>query len=207
MFEGMSIFQILKLGGGTLFVLIAASVLSLTVIGFKLHEFWNKSKTDRKAFVSKLLKHLREKDMDGAIKYCDSVDSPMASVAKAGLSSHKSKEGTMSEAMDREIMIQTVTLEKYTTILGTIGSIAVYIGLFGTVIGIINAFGHIAAAGSGGISVVIKGVAEALICTAAGLSVAIPSVIAYNFLTKYVDKFAVNMEYCSSVVEDFFSGK
>ncbi|MCL2335773.1 MAG: MotA/TolQ/ExbB proton channel family protein, partial [Endomicrobia bacterium] len=89
----------------------------------------------------------------------------------------------------------------------TIGSIAVYIGLFGTVLGIIRAFHDISAMGSGGISIVIRGVSEALIATAAGLFVAIPAVVAYNFFTKLIDKFVVNMEYCASAVEEYLSGK
>jgi len=207
MFEGMSIGEILMLGHGTLIILIGASVLSVMVILLKFYEFWNKSKVTRSEFVESVLQYLRKRDIDGAIKYSNSVDSPMAPVAKAGLLAHKSKEGTLNEAMEREIMIQTVALERFITILGTIGSIAVYIGLFGTVLGIMDAFSHIAAAGSGGISVVIKGVSVALVCTATGLAVAIPAVIVYNFLTKLVDKFVVNMEYCASAVEDFLSGK
>jgi biopolymer transport protein ExbB len=153
------------------------------------------------------MKRLRKGDMEGASEICDNTNSPMAPVAKAGIKAHMDKNTSVGEAMDREIMIETVKLERFTTILGTIGSIAVYIGLFGTVIGIIRAFHDIAKVGSGGISIVIGGVSEALIATAAGLFVAIPAVIAYNFFTKLIDKFVVNMEYCASAVEDFMVGK
>jgi len=93
-------------------------------------------------------------------------------------------------------------LEKYTTIVGTIGSVSVYIGLFGTVIGIIRAFHDISLAGSGGISVVIAGVSEALVATAAGLSVAIPAIVAYNFFMKRIDSFVVDMEYAVSAAKE-----
>lgn len=207
MFEGKSIIAILQMGGWTLYVLLGASILSVTVILYKLIEFWNKSKTLRTEFIIKIMKRLKKGDMEGAIDLCDSTNSPMAPVAKAGIKAHMDKNTSVGEAMDREIMIETVKLERFTTILGTIGSIAVYIGLFGTVLGIIRAFHDIAKVGSGGISIVIGGVSEALIATAAGLFVAIPAVIAYNFFTKLIDKFVVNMEYCASAVEDFMVGK
>ena len=100
-------------------------------------------------------------------------------------------------------MFQTVKLERFNVILGTLGNISVYIGLFGTVLGIIRAFHDISKIDLGGnISVIIEGVSEALIATAAGLFVAIPAVIAYNFFIKLIDRFVVDMEYCSSVIKD-----
>lgn len=206
MFEGKSLFEILALGGPTVLVLILASILSLAVIIYKLYEFREKSKVSRDSFIAELVAKMKKGSYKEAISMCEEINSPMAPVAKAGLHSFVNKEGTMNEAMQREVMIQTVVLEKYTTILGTIGSIAVYIGLFGTVLGIISAFHDISAAGTGGISVVIGGVSEALIATATGLFVAVPAVIAYNFLTKIIDKFVVDMEYTSSTIEDFLSG-
>jgi biopolymer transport protein ExbB/TolQ len=203
MFEGKSFIDILHMGGWTLCVLIAVSILSIMVILAKLYEFWKKSKIIRSDFIKMVFYNLRKGRIDEAIEFCDKTCSPMAPVAKAGLIAYRDKEGSITEAMDREIMIETVKLERFVTILGTIGSIAVYIGLFGTVLGIIRAFHDISIVGSGGISIVIGGVSEALIATAAGLFVAIPAVVAYNFFTKFIDKFIVNMEYCASAVEDF----
>ena len=108
----------------------------------------------------------------------------------------------MSNAMEREITIETSDLERYIGIVGTIGNIAVYIGLFGTVLGIIRAFHDISMAGAGGMSIVIGGVAEALVCTATGLAVAIPAVIAYNYFSKRVDRFVDDMELCASELID-----
>ena len=99
-------------------------------------------------------------------------------------------------------MIQTAQLETFTTILATLGSMTVYIGLFGTVLGIISAFHDISAVGAGGITVIIGGVSEALMATAAGLSVAVPASAAYNFIAKKIDKFVIQMEYCISALEE-----
>ncbi|MDR0820414.1 MAG: MotA/TolQ/ExbB proton channel family protein [Endomicrobium sp.] len=207
MFEGKSFIDILNMGGWTLFVLLGASIFSVTIICFKLVEFWIKSKITRSQFMCKLMEKIKKDKLDEAVDFCDAVNSPMSPVAKAGIVAFKENERNIGEAMEREIMIQTVKLERFTAVLGTLGSIAVYIGLFGTVLGIIRAFHDISKMGSDGISVVIGGVSEALVATAAGLFVAIPAVIAYNFFTKLIDKFIVNMEYCSSAVVDTLKGK
>lgn len=209
MFEGKSFIDILNMGGWSLFVLLGASILSITIICFKLVEFWVKSKTARSQFVCKLVEKIKKNRLNEAVDFCDTVSSPMSSVAKAGIVTFKENGGNMGgvEAMGREIMVQTVKLERFTAILGTLGSVAVYIGLFGTVLGIIKAFHDISKMGSGGISVVIGGVSAALVSTAAGLFVAIPAVIAYNFFTKLIDKFIMDMEYCSSAVADTLKGK
>ena len=92
-------------------------------------------------------------------------------------------------------------------VLGTLGNNAIYIGLFGTVLGIIRAFHDISKSGSGGISIVINGIAEALVCTAAGLCVAVPAVIAYNYFVKKVDGFITDMELCASETMDLVKSK
>jgi biopolymer transport protein ExbB len=207
MFEGKSFIDILNMGGWALFVLLGASILSITIICFKLVEFWIKSKTARSQFVCKLMEKIKKDRLNEAVDFCDAVNSPMSSVAKEGIVAFKENERNIGEAMEREIMIQTIKLERFTTILGTLGNVAVYIGLFGTVLGIIRAFHDISEMGSGGISVVIGGVSTALVTTAAGLFVAIPAVIAYNFFIKLIDKFIVDMEYCSSAVADILKGK
>ncbi|MDR1926263.1 MAG: MotA/TolQ/ExbB proton channel family protein [Endomicrobium sp.] len=181
--------------------------MSITVICLKVVEFWTKSKVKRSDFICNLITEIKADNIDIAIDYCNTVNSPVASVSKAGLIAFKNKEEQISEAMERETMIQTIELEKFTTVLGILGNITVYIGLFGTVLGIIKAFHNISRIGPSGIAVVIGGISEALIATAAGLFVAIPATIAYNFFAKTIDKFIVDMEYCGSVIEGTLKGK
>jgi biopolymer transport protein ExbB len=204
MFEGKSIIEILNMGGVTLYILLCCSILSVTIICYKIFEFWSKSRVSRLKFIEKLTKYIEDGKLEKAIDYCDSVNSPLASVTKVGILAFKEAKGQIisENAMEREIMIQTINLETFTTILATLGSMTVYIGLFGTVLGIISAFHDISAVGAGGIAVIIGGVSEALMATAAGLSVAVPASVAYNFIAKKIDKFVVNMEYCVSAVED-----
>jgi len=99
----------------------------------------------------------------------------------------------------RDSMSETlIQLKRGLGFLATIGSIAPFIGLFGTVVGIINAFRGIAATGSGGMSAVSGGIAEALVATALGIFVAIPAVVAFNLFTGKLENFHVEMNRASS---------
>ena len=99
----------------------------------------------------------------------------------------------------RDSMSETlIQMKRGLGFLATIGSTAPFIGLFGTVVGIINAFRGIAATGSGGMSVVSGGIAEALVSTALGIFVAIPAVAAFNYFTGKIENFHVEMNRASS---------
>ena len=118
-------------------------------------------------------------------------------VRKAGGDSSASLELVTSAL--RDSMSETlVELRKGLALLATIGSMAPFIGLFGTVAGIINAFHNIAATGSGGMSVVSGGIAEALVTTALGIFVAIPAAVAFNLFTGRIETFHVEMNRASS---------
>jgi biopolymer transport protein ExbB len=146
-------------------------------------------------------------DVVSARTLCKRSDTPISNVVGAGLEMIGHDEVIISNTMERQVTIETTRLERFTSIIGTIGSTAVYIGLFGTVLGIIRAFQDIAKAGSGGVSVVISGISEALVCTAAGLCVAVPAVIAYNYFVKKVDEFITDMELCASELMDLITVK
>lgn len=103
-------------------------------------------------------------------------------------------------AAARETADQIALLERRLPGLATLGNVSPFIGLFGTVLGIIRAFEAIAATGSGGLAVVSAGIAEALVATAAGLFVAIPAVIAYNYFVGRVKGLAQEMDRAGQVV-------
>ena len=135
--------------------------------------------------------------------YAGTVISPLARVVQAGLFLYGKSDEKMTNAMDRQMSIEIKELERFTGILGSIGSTVVYIGLFGTVIGIIRAFQDIAlSAGSGTGITVIAGIAEALITTATGILVAVPTVFAYNTLMNRIDIISTDMEICASETLD-----
>jgi len=98
----------------------------------------------------------------------------------------------------------TADMKKSLSGLATIGATAPFVGLFGTVVGIINAFRGMALTGSGGIGAVSAGIAEALITTALGLLVAIPAVWMYNYFMNKIDRFQVEMSNIASELIDYF---
>jgi biopolymer transport protein ExbB/TolQ len=204
MFENKGLLDILSMGGTTLYILLFASIVSITIIVFKFFEFKTKDRIPIQKFMKKVKYVLTEKkDIVEVISFCKRANTPVSNVVKAGFVYFlQTTKTNAKEAMNREILLETMKLEKFTTIIGTIGSVSVYIGLFGTVIGIIHSFNNISLAGSGGISIVIGGVAESLIATATGLSVAIPAVVAYNFFSKSIDNFTVDMEYAVSATDE-----
>ena len=150
---------------------------------------------------------LKNGNIEEAMEICKETLAPFSNVVDSGLKLYGHPEKEISNAVEREIIIETTKLERYISIVGTIGNTAVYIGLFGTVLGIIRAFHDIAIAGAGGMSIVIGGVAEALVCTATGLFVAIPAVIVFNYFIRKVEHFVNDMELCASEFIDLARGE
>jgi biopolymer transport protein ExbB/biopolymer transport protein TolQ len=107
-------------------------------------------------------------------------------------------------AIERETLMTTAEMRKGLGNLATISTTAPFVGLFGTVAGIIHAFQGMALSGSGGLGAVSAGIAEALVTTAFGLFVAIPAVWLYNYFLQKVDRFQVEMSNSSSQLTDYF---
>ena len=201
----MNIWQLIKVGGFTMVVLLAASVVSVAIILERLIAYRRKSRVNRKDFMLKMRQEIKKGSLKSVTEACKDTNAPFAQVVYAGLSFFDCSEKEISNNMERQIIIETTILERLTSVIGTIGSVSVYVGLFGTVLGIIRAFHDISVSGSGGISVVISGISEALACTAAGLCVAVPAVVAYNYFMKKVDDFIKDMELAASETMDLIS--
>ncbi len=207
MFAGKTAWEIFQIGGFTMYILVFCSFLSITVLLERVLYYRRRSRPARMEFMIKIKRTLKSGNRERAMEICKDASAPFSNVVYSGLELHGRPEKEISNAMEREITIETVKLERYTSIVATIGNTAVYIGLFGTVLGIIRAFHDIAVAGAGGMAVVIGGVAEALVCTATGLFVAIPAVIAYNYFTTRVERFINDMELCASELIDLIGGE
>ncbi len=202
MFAGKTLLQVLSMGGFTMWILLLCSVLSLGVIIDRLVSYAKKARARRPAFMDRIKEELRRKDLERALEICRDTDAPFARVVQAGLEKAGRTEKLVNGVMERQIAIEQGKLERLTSIVGTIGNIAVYVGLFGTVLGIIRAFQDISAAGAGGMDVVIGGVAEALITTATGLAVAVPSVVLFNYFSRRIERFVDDMELAASEAAD-----
>ena len=110
---------------------------------------------------------------------------------------------TAERAVEREMLMTMVELRRGLGILATVGATAPFVGLLGTTMGIVNAFTGMAASGSGGLSAISAGVAEALITTAFGLLVAIPAVWGYNYFQTKIDNMSAEMTYTSKEMIDY----
>ncbi len=202
MFAGKTILEIVQIGGFTMYILLFCSFLSVTILLERVIYYRRRSRTKRSEFMTRIKRALKSGSLEKAMEICRHSHAPFSNVVYSGLILHDHHEKEISSAMEREITVETTKLERLTSVVGTIGNTAVYIGLFGTVLGIIRAFHDIAAAGAGGMSIVIGGVAEALVCTAMGLFVAVPAVIAFNYFMKRVERFINDMELCASELMD-----
>lgn len=164
---------------------------------------------NREALLAKLRKMLLENRRDQAVEQCEKLRKPIGRILGALLQASPTGRPINRENLERLslrlIRAEGSDLSRYLTGLGTIGSVAPFIGLFGTVVGIIHAFKAISENAGGGPGVVANGIAEALITTALGLFVAIPAVVAYNLFTRKIERITENMELCSEEVVDLLS--
>jgi biopolymer transport protein ExbB/TolQ len=195
-------------------ILFIMSIWSLAVIIDRALYFSAARKQSRE-FAPKVAGALKEGRLDEAIKVADrSKKSHLAEVVTAGLTEFRSfgSGGAITEeqiesskrALERSESIVHAKLKKGLGGLATIGSTAPFIGLLGTVMGILNAFQSIATQKSSGIGAVAGGISEALVTTAFGLLVAIPAVMCFNYFTTKVEAFDVEMDNSSSELVDYF---
>ena len=191
--------QILQMfrGSFTLVILMFLSVLSLT---FALERWWYFRGASGKAddILASVRKHLEGGKTESAVAWCHKHPSAVAQVVGYGLVHAGRARKDLEELLLSKLKEERLKLERYLAILGTLGNISPFIGLFGTVIGIIKAFRDLAASGTGGPSVVAQGIAEALVATAAGLVVAIPAAILYNYFMGRLKRLTVEMEVASA---------
>jgi biopolymer transport protein ExbB len=206
---------------GIAYVLFFMSMLSFGVAIERIFTYIQARKQS-KLFAPQVAKALKEGRLKDAIALASKKEyrySHLAKVVLAALQEYQYAQES-SEKMSKEDTVDTVRraiqrasaltgsdLKKMVSALATIGATAPFVGLLGTVVGVINAFQGIAATGSGGIGAVSAGIAEALVETALGLLVAIPAVWFYNYLTGRIEYFNVEMDNSSSEMVDFFIKK
>ena len=168
-----------------LWLLVFLSVLSLAVIFERLFYFF-RTRIQFAEFNANLSEYLSQGEFKQAEGLCASSQSLAAQVALQGIRKRHASNEAMEASMEALIVGQRSKLDRGLVILGTLGNNAPFIGLFGTVVGIIKAFHDLALNPQGGPSVVMSGISEALVATAVGLLVAIPAVISFNLFTRLV---------------------
>jgi len=214
-FDPMSMWnQMTWLGKGVVIVMFIMSAWSIGVMIDRFLAFQAATKQSRQ-FAPAVAGALREGKLDEAIKIADRYKkSHLAKVVVAGLQefhAHQSSSEIPGEeieaskrALDRSEAIVHAELKRGISSLATIGSTAPFVGLFGTVVGIINAFKGIATEKSAGLGAVSAGISEALVTTAVGLFVAVPAVWMFNYFSSKLEAFDVEMGNSSSELIDYF---
>jgi len=207
-----------KMLAGVLFI------MSMWSVGVAIERIYTytQAKNQSKLYAPQVAKHLKEGRLKDAIALSQSKNyrySHLAKVVLAGLQEYQFQQesggglsredllDTVRRSIQRASALTATDLKKGVAALATIASTAPFVGLLGTVIGVINAFQGIASSGSGGIGAVSAGISEALVKTALGLVVAIPAVWFYNYLTARIDHFNVEMDNSSSELVDYFIKK
>src|SRR5579883_1045492 len=176
---------------------------------------YNAARKQSRQFAPAVAGALREGKLDEAIKIADRFNkSHLAKVVVAGLQEFKAHQLSSDipgedieasrRAIERAEAIVHAELKRGVSSLATIGSTAPFVGLFGTVVGIINAFKGISTQKSTGLGAVAGGISEALVTTAVGLFVAIPAVWMFNYFTNRIEAFDVEMGNSSSELIDYF---
>jgi len=198
-------------------VVVALFIMSAYSIGVMIDRFmaYNAARKQSRAFAPAVAGALREGKLDEAVKIADRYKrSHLAKVVVAGLQEFQAHQisseipgeeiEASKRALERAEAIVHAELKRGVSGLATIGSTAPFVGLFGTVVGIINAFKQISTEKGSGIGVVAGGISEALVTTALGLFVAIPAVWMFNFFTGKIEAFDVEMGNSSSELVDYF---
>ena len=198
-------------------VVITLFIMSAWSIGVMIDRYiaFNAARKQSRQFAPAVAGALREGKLDEAIKIADRYKkSHLAKVVVAGLQEFRAHQDSSEipgeeieaskRALDRSEAIVHAELKRGVSSLATIGSTAPFVGLFGTVVGIINAFKGIATEKSAGLGAVSAGISEALVTTAVGLFVAVPAVWMFNVFTGRLEAFDVEMGNSSSELVDYF---
>lgn len=191
-------------GGPVMWPLLLFSIVALAVI---VERWWalRKAKINVNEFLAKVRKALIvNKSIRDAIKVCEQYRGPVASIMKAALLKYGQPKEDIEKTIENAALHELSRLEKRLVILASIANVAPLLGFFGTVAGMINSFEALAAQGLSNPGAVAAGISEALITTAAGLAVAIPVQLAYNYFMSSINKSVRDIELSTNMLLETF---
>lgn len=186
-------FELIQAGGMAMWPLLLFSVAALAIIG---ERFWSLQRrlVCPPNLVPQVQQWLERDELDESRIALIRSSSPLGRVVAAGLANRHQGREIVKEALENAGRHTVPDLERYLRTLGTIGTIAPFLGLLGTVLGMIEMFSGISDRGVGDPSIVASGISQALVATATGLAVAIPSVMFYRFFRGKVAELLLDME-------------
>jgi len=205
----------LTVPGWAVIIILLLQSIYMIAVGIERYLTYSKAKAQSRQYAPKVAQALKNSNIDEAINIGDKhKDSHLAMVVSSGLKEFAAHQGNTDisgeemeaskRALQRAIAVKTAELKRGLAGLATVGSTAPFVGLFGTVVGIIGAFVALASAENAGIGAVGAAIAEALVATAFGIAVAVPAVWLFNYFTNKVTSFGVEMENSASELVDYF---
>ena len=201
---GGTFVQIFNDGGPVMWPLLVFSILSVIFIVERFFAI-RRAKINVNEFLAKVRKELIvNRSIKSAIKVCEDYRGPVASILKAGLLKYGQPRDDVEKTIENAALYEMGRLEKNLVWLASIANVSPLLGFFGTVVGMIKSFDALAEAGLSNPGLVAAGISEALITTAAGLFVAIPAQLAYNFFMSRINKFVRDIETSSNMLLETF---
>ncbi len=183
---------LMQQGGWDMWLLLAISIIGLAVAIERL-VFFAAQHGDTKGLLRTIGQKISADDLDGAVKVCQSQRGMLPRILEFGLRRGEKNRADITDALSIALMEHLNALERNLAIIGTIAVIAPFVGLFGTVLGIIKAFQDIALKGNSTPAVVAAGVSEALITTATGLIIAVIAVVFFNYFKSRIKNYNQEM--------------
>jgi len=187
------VYEFIVQGGVVMYVLLGCSILALTII-------FERSWSLRRAVVlpsndvARIEAAVRDGNVDEAVKLCSQNNTAMSRILWVALNNRGVRRSVMKEILEEIGRQEVAHLERYIGVLGVVAAIAPLLGLLGTVIGMIEVFQVISIEGVGKADILAGGISKALNTTAAGLSVAIPALVAYRIFESRVNRFVIEIE-------------
>lgn len=197
--------EIVQSGGWLMVPILLCSVIAAAIC---VERLWSlqRSRITPKNLLAQIWSAVKTEELDGQKLRDLRANSPMGQVLAAGVANVKRGRDVMKEAMEETASQVSHDMERYLTSLGIIASISPLLGLLGTVVGMIKVFTALMLEGAGNANVLAGGISQALITTAAGLSVAIPALMFHRFFLRRIDELMITMEQEASKLVDILQG-
>jgi biopolymer transport protein ExbB len=201
---GGTLMRFMDDGGYVMWVLLAFSIAALAVTIERAIVLW-KAKINVNEFLAKLRKALIVNgSIRDAIKICEQYKGPLASIMKAGLLKYGQPKEDIEKTIETAALHEVGRLERWLTVLSSVANVAPLLGFFGTVSGMISSFEALAEQGLSNPGAVASGISEALITTATGLLIAVPTQLAYNFFINSINKSVRDIETSTNMLLETF---
>jgi len=207
-FTNLSFWQLILLAGPIMWPILLCSVFAFAIIFEKLY-FLHKIRVDIQELLSAITVKIKRHEIKDALELCDKVKSPVTQILKAGILKYDRSRPQIIEAIEDASLYEVPKLEKNLPLLAAIGHIAPLLGFLGTTLGMIKCFQIIQVRASMSYSVTVGdlagGIWQALITTVAGLVVAIPVFLAYNYFVNRVNQLVLEMEKTATELVNFIN--